>query len=57
MRDPTPHSVDLLGRDDASDAEIRDAQKHYGPDFEIEIDGVDSEEDGSVDEAATGTYG
>jgi len=57
MRDPTPHSVDLLGRDDASDAEIRDAQKHYGPDFEIEIDGVDSEENGSIDEAATGTYG
>lgn len=57
MRDPTPHSVDLLARSDVSDAEIRDAQKHYGPDLEMEIDGVDGEEDGSVDEAANGTYG
>jgi hypothetical protein len=57
MRDPTTHSVDLLARGDASDAEIRDAQRHYGPDLEVEIDGVASEEDGSLDEAASGTYG
>jgi hypothetical protein len=46
-----------LARGDASDAEIRDAQKHYGPDLEVEIDGVASEDDGSVDEAASGAYG
>jgi hypothetical protein len=57
MRDPTIDSADLLARGDASDAEIRDAQKHYGPDFEVEIDGVAGDEDGTVEEAAFGTYG
>lgn len=57
MRDPTTHSVDLLARGDASDAEIRDAQKHYGPDLEVEIERVAGEQDEFVDEAAYGTYG
>jgi hypothetical protein len=57
MRDPTTHSVDLLARGDASDAEIRDAQKHYGPDLEVEIERVAGEQDEFVDEAASGTYG
>jgi hypothetical protein len=57
MRDPIPHSADLLARGDASHAEIRDAQRHYGSDFKVEIDGVAGDEDGSGDEAASGTYG